>query len=233
MFGIDSETYPSASTQPQKAGQLRQIFRCQASKDADELQLVKREETSDGTILFVFGDEAAAAAHQKESTPEPEPEPEQAPEPEPKAQPESKSAEPAEQLAAAAASPPAESPAAAEGAEPEAAYEEARGKKVKEAVKEKPLKEGAETSGTVEEAHQDGVLANGLGLPDFEDEEDPDELLSDEDAPDLQDEIAKTLTSLKVKDLKEMCKDRKIRGYSSMRKSQLVRTLKPILAEES
>jgi len=35
-----------------------------------------------------------------------------------------------------------------------------------------------------------------------------------------------------VKDLKEMCKERKIKGYSSMRKSQLVRTLKPILAEE-
>ena len=53
----------------------------------------------------------------------------------------------------------------------------------------------------VEEAHQDAVLANGLGLPNFEDEEDPDELLSDEDAPDLQDEIAKTLTSLKVQAL--------------------------------
>ena len=35
-----------------------------------------------------------------------------------------------------------------------------------------------------------------------------------------------------VKDLKEMCKERKIKGYSAMRKSQLVRTLKPILAEE-
>ncbi len=32
-----------AAFRPQKAGQLRQIFRCQASKDADELQLVKRE----------------------------------------------------------------------------------------------------------------------------------------------------------------------------------------------
>lgn len=49
-------------------------------------------------------------------------------------------------------------------------------------------------------AHQDSVQANGAALlPDFEDDEDPDELLSDEDAPDLQDEIAKTLTSLKVR----------------------------------
>ena len=49
-------------------------------------------------------------------------------------------------------------------------------------------------------AHQDSVLANGAGLlPEFEEDEDPDELLSDEDAPDLQDEIAKTLTSLKVR----------------------------------
>lgn len=40
------------------------------------------------------------------------------------------------------------------------------------------------------------------------------------------------LGDAQVKDLKEMCKERKIRGYSSMRKSQLVRTLKPILAEE-
>lgn len=39
-------------------------------------------------------------------------------------------------------------------------------------------------------------------LPDFEEDDDPDELLSDEDAPDLQDEIAKTLTSLKVRRLK-------------------------------
>ena len=37
---------------------------------------------------------------------------------------------------------------------------------------------------------------------------------------------------MQVKDLKEMCKERKIRGYSAMRKSQLVRTLKPILTEE-
>jgi len=51
----------------------------------------------------------------------------------------------------------------------------------------------------VEEAHQNAVLSNGALLPDFEDDEDPDELLSDEDAPDLQDEIAKTLTSLKVR----------------------------------
>ena len=49
-----------------------------------------------------------------------------------------------------------------------------------------------------EEAHQDAVLANGALLPDLEGDEDPDELLSDEDAPDLQDEIAKTLTSLKA-----------------------------------
>ena len=52
----------------------------------------------------------------------------------------------------------------------------------------------------VDAAHQDSVLANGPALlPDFEEDEDPDELLSDEDAPDLQDEIAKTLTSLKVR----------------------------------
>lgn len=50
----------------------------------------------------------------------------------------------------------------------------------------------------MEEAHQDAVLVNGALLPDFEGDEDPDELLSDEDAPDLQDEIAKTLTSLKA-----------------------------------
>lgn len=53
-------------------------------------------------------------------------------------------------------------------------------------------------AGVAGEAHQEAVSANGLGLPDFEDEDDSDELLSDEDAPDLQDEIAKTLTSLKV-----------------------------------
>ena len=56
----------------------------------------------------------------------------------------------------------------------------------------------------VEEAHQDSVMDNGAAalLPDFEEDDDPDELLSDEDAPDLQDEIAKTLTSLKVRRLK-------------------------------
>ena len=42
--------------------------------------------------------------------------------------------------------------------------------------------------------------ANGALVPDFADPEmDPDEALSDEDAPDLQDEIAKTLTSLRVR----------------------------------
>ena len=52
----------------------------------------------------------------------------------------------------------------------------------------------------VDAAHQDSVLANGAALlPDFEEDEDPDELLSDEDAPDLQDEIAKTVTSLMVR----------------------------------
>lgn len=63
-------------------------------------------ETNDGAILFVFGDEAAAAAHQKESPAEPEL----------PAQPESKPAEPKpiEQLKAAATSPPAESKSAAE-----------------------------------------------------------------------------------------------------------------------
>ena len=61
-------------------------------------------ETNDGAILFVFGDEAAAAAHQKESPAELES----------PAQPESKPAEPIEQLKAAATSPPAESKSAAE-----------------------------------------------------------------------------------------------------------------------
>ena len=57
----------------------------------------------------------------------------------------------------------------------------------------------ATLAGTVDAAHPDSVLANGAALlPDFEEDEDADELLSDEDAPDLQDEIAKTLTSLKV-----------------------------------
>ena len=42
------------------------------------------------------------------------------------------------------------------------------------------------------------MLSNGAVLPDFSEDPDPDELLSDEDAPDLQDEIAKTLTSLRV-----------------------------------
>ncbi len=46
---------------------------------------------------------------------------------------------------------------------------------------------------------ESATLSNGALIPDFsEDPEDPDELLSDEDAPDLQDEIAKTLTSLRV-----------------------------------
>ncbi|KAK9915277.1 hypothetical protein WJX75_007010 [Coccomyxa subellipsoidea] len=139
-----------------------------ASKKADaDLQLVKREETSDGAILFVFGDEAAVAAN--------------------------KSAE------------PADSPAPAQ--EPEAAYEAVRAEKVEK---------GAAAAG--EEA---AALSNGAVVPDFSEDPDPDELLSDEDAPDLQDEIAKTLTSLRVADLKEMCKERKITGYSKMRKSQL------------
>ena len=44
--------------------------------------------------------------------------------------------------------------------------------------------------------------ANGGLVPCFDDPGmDPDEALSDEDAPDLQDEIAKTLTSLRV----ELC----------------------------
>ncbi len=41
--------------------------------------------------------------------------------------------------------------------------------------------------------------SNGAVVPDFSEGADhDDELLSDEDAPDLQDEIAKTLTSLRV-----------------------------------
>jgi hypothetical protein len=44
--------------------------------------------------------------------------------------------------------------------------------------------------------------------------------------------VPKWSAAVQVKDLKEMCKERKIKGYSAMRKSQLVRTLKPILAEE-
>ena len=52
-----------------------------------------------------------------------------------------------EQLAAAAATPSAESQSAAKEAEPEAAYEQTRSKKVKEAVKEETVSHGAETSG--------------------------------------------------------------------------------------
>ena len=98
-------------------------------------------ETNDGAILFVFGDEAAAAAHEKQSASEPEPAQK------PAAQQESKAAEPVEQLAAAAASPPAETAPAAEDGEPEAAYEKTRGKKIKEAVKQAPVKHDAKTSG--------------------------------------------------------------------------------------
>lgn len=47
---------------------------------------------------------------------------------------------------------------------------------------------------------------NGAVVPDFsEDADHDDELLSDEDAPDLQDEIAKTLTSLRVSRLPFAC----------------------------
>lgn len=120
------------------------------------------------------------------------------------------------------------------------------------------------------------MAANGSLVPDFaEPEMDPDEMLSDEDAPDLQDEIAKTLTSLRVRnlhirkcsrclkthdakascqirlgciqdkrsgfgglemqvaDLKAMCKERGITGFSKHRKSQLVRVLKDAMLVES
>lgn len=154
---------------------------CRAKNDADtDLQLVKREETSDGAILFVFGNEAAVAA--------------------------SKAAEAADKP----------SPTSEPEAQPEAAYEAARAEKVQE---------GAAASDAV--STEAPAALNGAVVPDFsEDASHDDELLSDEDAPDLQDEIAKTLTSLRVADLKEMCKERKITGYSKMRKSQLVRTLK-------
>ena len=47
---------------------------------------------------------------------------------------------------------------------------------------------------------QQEAPVNGAMVPDLEEfEMDPDEALSDEDAPDLQDEIAKTLTSLRVR----------------------------------
>lgn len=46
---------------------------------------------------------------------------------------------------------------------------------------------------------EEAALSNGALLPDFSEDLDPDEMLSDEDAPDLQDEIAKTLTSLRVR----------------------------------
>ena len=91
-------------------------------------------ETTDGAILFVFGDEAAAAAHQTGSS-------SKAKEP---AEPKPEQAEPLEQLRSAAQSPPA---AQEEGPEPEAAYERTRGKKVKEAVMEAKVKDGAEKSG--------------------------------------------------------------------------------------
>jgi hypothetical protein len=88
-------------------------------------------ETNDGSILFVFGDEAAAAAHKKSSATQPTAEPE----------------EPAEQPSA-----PVESKGV-EAAQPEAQYEKARGKKVKEVVKEANVKDGAETSGVSQSGH--------------------------------------------------------------------------------
>lgn len=56
------------------------------------------------------------------------------------------------------------------------------------------------------------ALSNGAVVPDFSEDPDPDELLSDEDAPDLQDEIAKTLTSLRVSNT-----GRKFPPYSKIR----------------
>ena len=91
-------------------------------------------ETTDGAILFVFGDEAAAAAHQAESPPKVE---------EP-AEPEPERVEPLKQMRSAAQSPPAAQEAASE---PEAAYEKTRGKKIKEAVMEAKVKHGAEEPG--------------------------------------------------------------------------------------
>ena len=102
-------------------------------------------ETNDGAILFVFGDEAAAAAHQKEAAPEVEAEPALL---EP-AQPDSSPAEPVEQLAQAAADLPAKSTPAAQEAEPESAYETTRNRKVKEAVKEAATEHRGKTSGTM------------------------------------------------------------------------------------
>lgn len=58
-------------------------------------------------------------------------------------------------------------------------------------------------SGAVESPQhaEETEASNGAILPGFDEDEemDPDEMLSDEDAPDLQDEIAKTLTSLRVR----------------------------------
>lgn len=93
-------------------------------------------ETTDGAILFVFGDEAAAAAHQAESPPKTKEPAETKPE----------QAEPLEQLKSAAQSPPA---AQEEASEPEAAYEKTRGKKVKEAVMEAKGKHGSGKSGVL------------------------------------------------------------------------------------